>query len=332
MALDYSKLSDAELEAITNNDYSKLSDVTLTAIASEPDPTKKEKEPEVMAVPAGFIGGPTGMKELGQAVYKSAQPFVSAVGEGLTKTAQVYKNNPIMGPAADIAGTALFGVPPIAGAQSAMSLVDKVKAGKEAATIFGQQMSQGAPKEMLNAAGELITRPETVRPYFLMKQAADPKFAEKITEAYGAKIGGGGNNAVRALLNSQEGMAARYANPELAKLADAYLKVVPTYGQQAMKVISPFAKTAGKALGPLGTAFDIYEAGQLARETQLGERLQQGQGQRAEQAFRNMNTQYGGPISPQEEQNVMANGSQRDIQALIRKKAAERVLGPVAPR
>jgi hypothetical protein len=45
-----------------------------------------------------------------------------------------------------------------------------------------------------------------------------------------------------------------------------------------------------------------------------------------------MNTQYGAPISPQEEQNVMANGSQRDIQALIRKKAAERVLGPVAPR
>jgi hypothetical protein len=79
-------------------------------------------------------------------------------------------------------------------------------------------------------------------------------------------------------------------------------------------------------------AYNMYEAGQMARETELGSRLQQGQGQRAEQAFRNMNTQYGGPISPQEEQNVMANGSQRDIQALIRRKAAQRVTGPVAPQ
>jgi len=330
MALDYSKLSDAELEAITNNDYSKLSDVTLTAIASEPDPTKKEKEPEVMAVPAGFIGGPTGMKELGQAVYKSAQPFVSAVGEGLTKTAQVYKNNPIMGPAADIAGTALFGVPPIAGAQSAMSLVDKVKAGKEAATIFGQQMSQGAPKEMLNAAGELITRPETVRPYFLMKQAADPKFAEKITEAYGAKIGGGGNNAVRALLNSQEGMAARYANPQLAAMADAYLKVVPTYGQQAMKVVAPFAKGALKVAGPVGMAYNMYEAQPYL--AQAGPELNSGRAQDRIKQAQQMNPGYGAPISPQEEQNVMASGSQRDIQALIRRKAAQRVIGPVAPQ
>ena len=79
-------------------------------------------------------------------------------------------------------------------------------------------------------------------------------------------------------------------------------------------------------------AMSLNDAGQMARETDLGSRLGQGQGQRAEQAFRNMNTQYGAPISPQEEQNVMASGSQRDIQALIRKKAAERVLGPVAPR
>ena len=331
MALDYSTLSDDELKALADDDYSKLSDTTLKALSEEAPPSKPE-QPETMAVPVGFVGGPTGMKELGQAVYKSSQPFVSAVGEGLKKTGEIYKARPIIAPAIDIAGTALFGAPPIAGAQSAMSVIDKVKAGKEAATIFGQQMSQGAPKEMLNAAGELITRPETVRPYFVMKQAADPKFAQKITEAYGAQSGGGGNNAVRALLNSQEGIAARYANPDLAAKADAYLKVVPTYGQQAMKVVAPFAKTAGKVLGPVGAAFDLYEAGQLARETKLGERLQQGQGQRAEQAFRNMNTQYGGPISPQEEQNVMASGSQRDIQALIRRKAAQRVMGPVAPQ
>lgn len=310
----------------------KSSDYVPTPEPAMVAETQVEAPQPDMPMPMGYLPGPTGLKEVGQAAYKSAQPFVSAVGEGLKKTGEIYKARPIIAPAIDIAGTALFGAPPIAGTQSAMSVIDKVKAGKEAATIFGQQMSQGAPKEMLNAAGELITRPETVRPYFEMKQAADPKFAQKITEAYGAKTGGGGNNAVRALLNSQEGIAARYANPQLAAMADAYLKVVPTYGQQAMKVVAPLAKGALKVAGPAGMAYNMFEAGQMARETQLGEKLAGGQGQRAEQAFRNMNTQYGAPISPQEEQNVMASGSQRDIQALIRKKAAERVLGPVAPR
>ena len=193
-------------------------------------------------------------------------------------------------------------------------------------------MSQGAPAEMLNAKGELVTRPETVRPYFDMKKATTPEFAAKITQAYGAQTGGGGNNAVRALLNSPEGVAMRYSNPQFAAAAQAYLNVVPTYGQQAMKVIAPVAKGVAKVAGPIGTAFDVYEAGQLARQTQLGERLASGQGQRAEQAFRNMNPGYGRPISPQEAQNVMSYGSERDIQALIRKKAAERVLGPIAPQ
>jgi len=39
MALDYSKLSDAELEAISAGDYSKLSDATLASLAGEPGTT-----------------------------------------------------------------------------------------------------------------------------------------------------------------------------------------------------------------------------------------------------------------------------------------------------
>jgi hypothetical protein len=51
MALDYSKLSDEELQAIANNDYSKLSDATLNAIASEPE-TKQKKFKEPRTCPA----------------------------------------------------------------------------------------------------------------------------------------------------------------------------------------------------------------------------------------------------------------------------------------
>ena len=38
MALDYSTLSDEELNALANNDYSKLSDNTLAALAAGPEP------------------------------------------------------------------------------------------------------------------------------------------------------------------------------------------------------------------------------------------------------------------------------------------------------
>ena len=36
MSVDYSKLSDAELEALAAGDYTKLSDATLMALAGEP--------------------------------------------------------------------------------------------------------------------------------------------------------------------------------------------------------------------------------------------------------------------------------------------------------
>lgn len=55
MALDYSKLSDEELQAIQNNDYSKLSDETLAEIMNDPS---MQSSPEVApkVEPEGAIG------------------------------------------------------------------------------------------------------------------------------------------------------------------------------------------------------------------------------------------------------------------------------------
>jgi hypothetical protein len=84
---------------------------------------------------------------------------------------------------------------------------------------------------------------------------------------------------------------------------------------------------------------DIYDASQYAHESNLGPRLAQGQGRQAQQAFRGRNQTYG-PIAPDQAQAVMQSGSERDIAAfggrdklseMIRLKAAEKVLGPVAP-
>ena len=283
--------------------------------------------------------GPSGFKELGQAVQAGVAPYATAAGEGLKKTADIYKARPIMAPAIDIAGTALFGAPPIAGGQQVLGAFDKYGAVKEGAKAVSQQLSQGAPQELLNAAGELTVKPETMQSYKTMQdtlRTSDPAFNKAISEAYGSKTGGAGNNAVRSLLNSAEGQAKMAANPAFAQAAQEYLRTVPTYGQQAMKVVSPFIKGAAKVAGPVGTAMSVYDAGQMARETELGSRLAQGQGQQAEAAFRNLNTKYGNAMTPIEAQNVLASGSQRDIEAfggqdrlkqLIRQKAAQRVLG-----
>jgi hypothetical protein len=56
MALDYSTLSDAELEAIANNDYSKLSEATLNLMAQEDQPREKSMG-EKAATALGGVGG-----------------------------------------------------------------------------------------------------------------------------------------------------------------------------------------------------------------------------------------------------------------------------------
>ena len=57
----------------------------------------------------------------------------------------------------------------------------------------------------------------------------------------------------------------------------------------------------------------------MARDTELGSRLAQGQGQQAEQAFRNINTQYGdafrNTVTAQQARDILASGSTRDITA-----------------
>jgi hypothetical protein len=108
------------------------------------------------------------------------------------------------------------------------------------------------------------------------------------------------------------------------------------------RLLKPFAQGALRVAGPVGMGLNLYDAGQMARETELGTRLAQGQGGRAEQAFRAGPVQnYQGPqLDAQQAQNVLQSGSARDIKYFggadqlreqMRRKAAARVTGPVAP-
>jgi len=81
MALDYSKLSDEELEAIANDDYSKLSDKTLNAIASE---TGAIQTPSISAAPQAV-----------SAAARTLGPVVPAAGNVLGTAAQAVMNAPL---------------------------------------------------------------------------------------------------------------------------------------------------------------------------------------------------------------------------------------------
>ena len=312
MALDYSKLSDEELEAISKNDYSKLSDSTLNAIATESQPEKTATVGDVAQTaaqaiaPAGMYGA-TGLPQLAQDVYSAAKPIVD-VGKNVV---QGYTKNPL-GAVAD-AVLLHGGMPPVfGGAKTAEGLYNTYKAAKEAGS---------------NLNNVLSALPETARQDFYkiidQLRPADKAKLASLAETQGA-------NALKSF------QLPEYIGPKGAQTFGQLQSQIPGTMSKIGAVAGPIASGAMKVLGPVGMGMNLYDAGQMARETQLGSRLAQGQGQQAESAFRNMNTQYGQQLSPQEAQNVLASGSPRDIAAFggrdrlnmaVRVQAAKRIIG-----
>ena len=306
-----------------------------------------------------YGAGPTGMKELGAAVKAGAAPYLNVAKEGLSKTADIYKARPIMAPLIDAAGVATMGFPPIAGGQQVMGAYDKLKAGKEGVMGVSQELSKGE---------------QTKDAYNAMKRALyknDPSgLGKTLTAEYGAftggdKAAGAGNNAVRNMLSSAEGKAAMAANPEFAQAAQAYLKTIPTYGQQAMKVVSPLLKGAARIASPVGNAMLGYDmVNQFAENKQQIEAnpnaaglesnpyAMQLRGQAPSVAAAGamnqravLNRPTPQPLSPTEANNLLQSDDERTIniyggranlEALVksglRQKAASKVLGAVAPQ
>lgn len=286
----------------------------------------------------------------GEAAFGAVAPavtgaaFAAPMGVSMKDVAQVAKpmidiaKETYRGPMGVVRGVAdatmmAHGVPPLAGAYGAAETMTK---RAQALGSAAGEISKGLSQTPLTTAATGSTYPSGVPDYRAMGRAV-PDAAAKLKAAYDA----GGPNAVKAFLATPE--AAQYMkNPAFAQAAESYIGKVPGVMAQAGKVAGTVARGAGRVLGPAGMAMNLYDAGQMARETQLGERLAQGQGKRAEQAFRGgLGMTYQGPqLSPQEAQNMLQSGSPRDIKyfggedrlrELMRKKAAEKVLGPVVP-
>ena len=334
MALDYSKLSDAELEAIANNDYSKLSDATLTAIAAEPSATKEKPtdqsptaEPNMAAQTFGAVapavsaigyGAPTGLGQLGSDVATAAQPLVQAGRTAL----QGYAASP--GKAIVDVGAAHLGLPPpyaaYEGFQGARNLLGgAAETGKNLAEMFGR----------LPAGTDRVAAP-----FVNALKPADYANFSKLAQSQGLE---------QAFKTYQ---APAYMAPEAVQSFNATRSAFPStmqkVGQAVGGVAGPMLRGAARVAGPVGMGMNLYDAGQMARETGLGQRLQQGQGSRAEQAFRAGPVQsYQGPqLDAQQAQNVLQSGPARDIKYFggednlreqMRRRAAARVTGPIAP-
>ena len=134
--------------------------------------------------------------------------------------------------------------------------------------------------------------------------------------------------------------ASSFLNKPLAEAVPEYLQGLKQIPGQALNGAKNVIRGAGRLAGPIGLGMNAYDAAQYAQEAELGNRLAQGQGQTAEQNFRGLNTPINGPISPDEAQALLENGSPRDIEAaggqarinaLIRAAAAQKALQPIAP-
>jgi len=289
--------------------------------------------------PSGFAKyPPTG---LGRVVSDIAVPAGEYAMSAVKPVVEGYKTKPFVTGALDLASGALTGAPLMTAYNSVMGLQDRFAKGKEALGQAAENIQKTASSSDLvpyEKSGNMMYQSQpTYNKVWTELNKVDPALSKQLSDI---TRGPGAASAAAKFLQSPEIQGIMEGNKEFAKHADDFAKMVPTSrAQQAMQLIKPFGRAAARVAGPVGLGMDIYDASQFAHESNLGPRLAQGQGRQAQQAFRNRNQTFG-PIAPDQAQAVMQSGSERDIAAfggrdklteLIRLKAAEKVLGPIAP-
>ena len=234
--------------------------------------------------------------------------------------------------AADLVTTSATGIPVFGAAGAAENIMDKIKAAQTAAGEASKFISQTTP--IVDPTTGRITQYPGVDAYREMWKSLPADDAARLSAVYDK---GGGPNGVKAFIKSAEGKALMEANPVFREAAAKYISEVPGLLTQAGRAVAPVARTAMRALGPAGLAYDVYQAGEVARETELGPRLAAGQGQLAPAAAQAMMTQRnvsGYQPTPQEAANLLASGDQRTIEMYggaqrLAQAAAARAAEPV---
>lgn len=224
MALDYSKLSDDELEAIANDDYSKLSDRTLRQLTRDPaaQTATGSESPEVSLIPQAVSGAAAAVPE---AVNVAKQ--VGGLNAAKTATANIrdavkvgsiladmpvseYMQNPIKN-TAKLAGAYVAGHP-------YTQAVGNIASG---ARNVGGALVQGAV-----APESLMMLPYQMAAYEQDKIRANPTAPEYATNPYA--------QAYRGEYPTQGAAGAANARNAVANMATGY---TPT-AQEAGNLLS----------------------------------------------------------------------------------------------
>ena len=242
-----------------------------------------------MALPQGYVSGATGLGE----VLPELATAVKPIGQAVTNTLGGYVKTPIQA-AVDLGAMHMGFPPPYATSQGVQGLYNTYKGVKEAGGNLARVA--GAVPEVDQAAFYALTS----------------KLQPAELEALGELATKGGKTA----LNTFE-LPARLAGDAEAVAALNTLKANAAETSALARLGGPMLRGVAKVAGPAGLAYNAYEAGQYARESELGKRLAEGQAQQAPQAYRNMAVNQnvsGYRPSGQEAANLLASGDQRTIQ------------------
>lgn len=213
----------------------------------------------------------------------------------------------------DVAATHFGFPPPYATTEGAKALYDTYKAAgtslNKAQSLASKIAESPAVEATFGRMLDTLPKDEALR----LKELVDKRGAQGLKEFI--------DTAPEALRT----------NPEFVAASKELSGQVPSRFAQIGRVFGPVARTLGKVAGPAGTALNIYEAQEFAKESQLGERLAQGQGQVAQRQFRNMNVPYGEDfiktITPDQAKTILSSKNERDIQAFGGRTRLEQIAG-----
>jgi len=225
-----------------------------------------------------------------QEVYNNVvKPVATGIGAGVGS----FVKNPVGG-LVDV-GAMHLGLPP----------PNAIAHSWEAA----KNVYQGAKTAAENAGNYLNSIPDADRETFY-KIWDGLKTDDKAR--FGSAIESQGANAIQSF--ELPDYAAR--NPEVAAAFNTLKSQAPGIGTKVARVVAPVLNTAGRALGAAGMGYNLYQAHELANQTQLGQRLAEGQAQIAPQTASavQLGTNVSGYIpNPQEAKNLLMSGDQRTI-------------------
>jgi len=305
--VDQNYITDPELVSQLNQGY--VNDAELLKQLNGPvAPTGENLVQSAVqtALPAVSASiGPTGLPELAKDVTKAVAPVAT---NAVKNAVAGYAKNP-MGAVAD-AVLLHGGMPPLYGTyKSLQGGYDAFKAAKEIAGNLNEVFSRYAPG----------TAEQATKWISALKPEDTVKFYEAAQK----------DGLDKALKNFK---APGYIGEEAAAALNATKSAIPTTMGKVGQFAAPFARGAGKLLGPAGLAMNAYDAAQFAREAQLGERLARGEGKLAEQTFHNMvnkNTSGYQP-SAQEAKNLLDSGDERTINIYGGRQKLQSIANPNA--